>query len=114
MISTITTLFLITCYLYFKQFYGKLIDSTIENKEEAAVWTAKVKKKLTVFIVGVVIIVVLYVASFTIIKLMPDLENVKLYRRITDLAATGICVLLFYLDKRELDDKLIVKKPELF
>jgi hypothetical protein len=114
MISSITVIFLVTCYLYFKQYYKKLIDAQIEDTDQATLWNAKVKKKLIVFPLGAVIIVVLYITSFTIIRLMPDLENVKLYRRIADIAATGICVFLFYLDKRELDTKLVVKVPELF
>jgi hypothetical protein len=114
MISSITVLFLLTCYLYFKQLYTKLIDSQIENAGEKLIWARKLKKKLIVFPVGAGIIVLLYVASYTIMKLAPDLENVKLIRRVADIAATGICVFLFFLDKRELDKKLVVKPVDPF
>jgi len=109
MISSITILFLLTCYVYFKQFYTKLIESEIEDAGEKLVWMAKLKKKLIVFFVGAGIIVILYITSFTIMKIDPELENVKLIRRIADLVATGICAVLFYLDKAELDKKLVVK-----
>ncbi|OCX54136.1 hypothetical protein BEL04_07665 [Mucilaginibacter sp. PPCGB 2223] len=114
MISSITVLFLLTCYLYFKQFYGKLIDSQIEDAAEKQLWAGKLKKKLIVFFVGAGIIVILYATSFTIMKINPELENVKLIRRIADLVATGICAVLFYLDKAELDKKLVVKPADPF
>src|ERR1700753_25762 len=103
MISSITVLFLCTCYLYFKQYYKKLIDNEITDTEEALVWNKKLKKKLIIFSLGVAILVVLYAISFTLIKLQPELENVKMIRRVGDIVATAACVFLFYLDKAELD-----------
>lgn len=107
MISSVTVLFLLTCYMYFKQFYTKLIESKIEDVGEKLIWTAKLKKKLIVFFVGTGIIIILYITSYTIMKINPELENVKLIRHIADLVATGICAVLFYLDKAELDKKLV-------
>jgi len=114
MISSITVLFLLTCYLYFKQLYAKLIDSQVESVDEKVIWTKKLKKKLIIFPLGAGIIVLLYIGSYTIMKLAPELENVKMIRRIADIAATGICAFLFYLDKRELDKKLVVKPVDPF
>lgn len=114
MISSITVLFLLTCYLYFKQLYTKLIDSQVEDTAEKLAWAGKLKKKLIIFPIGAGIIVLLYIASYTTMKLAPDLENVKLIRRVADIAATGICAFLFYLDKRELDKRLVVKPIDPF
>jgi len=114
MISSITVLFLLTCYVYFKQLYTKLINSEIESTDEKLIWAKKLRKKLIIFLVGAGIIVLLYLASYTIIKLAPDLENVKMIRRVADIAATGMCVFLFYLDKRELDKKLVVEPVDPF
>lgn len=109
MVSSITVLFLATCYIYFKQYYKKLIDTHIAEPEEVIVWDKKLKKKILVFPIGVAILVILYVISFTLIKFAPELENVKLIRRIADIVTTVICLFLFYLDKAELDKKLVVK-----
>lgn len=114
MISSITVLFLLTCYVYFKQFYTKLIESEIEDAGEKLIWAAKLKKKLVVFFVGAGIIVVLYIISFTIMRINPELDNVKMIRRIADLVATIICAVLFYLDKRELDKKLVSEPADPF
>ncbi|MBW4889658.1 hypothetical protein KXQ82_08020 [Mucilaginibacter sp. HMF5004] len=106
MISSVSSVFMITCYVYFKQFYKNLIDNNIEGAEQRKIWTDLLTKKLIIFPLGVVIVVILYIFSFTIIHLAPNVENVKLIRRIADLVTVLICAVLFYLDKIELDKKL--------
>ncbi len=107
MISSVSCVFMITCYAYFKQYYEKLIAAQIHDETLRKNWAVLLKKKLIIFPLGVVIVVILYACSFTIIRLAPTIENVKLIRRICDLATVAICAVLFYLDKLDLDKKLI-------
>ena len=111
MISSVSCVFMITCYVYFKQYYKNLIDTTIENDEQRKAWTDMLTKKLIIFPLGVVIVVILYMCSFTIIRLAPSLENVKLIRRIADIVTVMICAVLFYLDKLDMDKKLAKLTP---
>jgi hypothetical protein len=106
MISSVSSVFMITCYVYFKQYYKNIIDTQVENIEQRKLLTDFLTKKLITFPLGVIIVVVLYMCSFTIIHLAPAIENVKLIRRIADLVTVMICAVLFYLDKVDLDKKL--------
>ena len=114
MISSITVLFLCTCFMFFKQHYTKLINEQVEATDEKLVWATKLKKKLFIFLLGAGVIVLLYATSFTLNKVAPTLENVKTIRRIADIAVTVICAFLFYLDKAELDKKLVVEVADPF
>jgi hypothetical protein len=97
---------MITCYVYFKQYYTNLIATRVEGDEQRKIWTDLLTKKLIIFPLGVIIVVILYMCSFTIIHLAPNIENVKLIRRIADIATILICAVLFYLDKLDFDKKL--------
>jgi hypothetical protein len=97
---------MITCYVYFKQYYNTLIEKQVQSVEQRRVLNDFLTRKLIIFPLGVVIVVILYACSFTIIHLAPAIENVKLIRRIADFATIMICAVLFYLDKLDLDKKL--------
>jgi hypothetical protein len=97
---------MITCYVYFKQYYTNLINTRVEGAEQKKIWTDLLTKKLIIFPLGVIIVVILYMCSFTIIHLAPTIENVKLIRRIADIATVMICAIFFYLDKLQLDKNL--------
>ncbi len=97
---------MITCYVYFKQYYNQLISDRIQSIEQRKLLNDFLTKKLIIFPLGVVIVVILYACSFTIIHLAPAIENVKLIRRIADLVTVMICAVLFYLDKLDLDKRI--------
>ena len=109
MISSLSIFFLLACFLYFKQYYETLIDVKFDDVAIQKTWKKKLMRKLMVLLVGVGVIAVLYAVSFTLMRLYPDMDNVKLSRRIVDLVATAVCIGLFFLDKRELDKELVVK-----
>ena len=106
MISSVSSVFMITCYVYFKQYYKNLIDTRIENEAQRNMWYNLLTKKLIIFPLGVAIIVILYMCSFTIIRLAPTIENVKFIRRVADIVTVMIVAVFFFLDKLELDKKL--------
>jgi phosphoglycerol transferase MdoB-like AlkP superfamily enzyme len=112
MISSLSILFLVTCYFYFKQYYEKLMNTQIKDAEERKLWKDKLTKKLMIIPVGVVAVIVLYIISFTLMRLYPDVENVKSSRRVVDVVAALACVGIFFMDKRELDKRLATDKDK--
>ena len=109
MISSLSIFFLLACFLYFKQHYEGLISIRFIEAEASKNWKKKLMRQLFVFLIGVGVIILLYGVSFTMMKLYPDMDNIKISRRIVDIVTTIVCIGLFFLDKRELDKELVVK-----
>lgn len=113
MVSSLCVFFLVACYLFFKQHYQKLVDTQIEDTEQRKVWNTKLKRKLMILPFGIIAIFVLYAISYTLMKVYPDVDNVKASRRVVDIVTALACFGIFFWDKRELDKKLGTQKPEL-
>jgi Na+/H+ antiporter NhaD/arsenite permease-like protein len=111
MVSSFSIFFIVAFYFYFKQYYEKHIAFKIKDEEEQKQWLKILKKKLMIFPAGMVAVVVLYGISFTLMYLYPEVENVKLSRRIVDAFTALICVGTFYIDKRVIDRRLNIKPP---
>lgn len=112
MVSSFSIFFIIAFYLYFKQYYEKLIHLKVTGIDEIAALKKKLTRKLMIFPAGIVAIVLLYAISFTLMNLYPDVDNVKSSRRVVDVAATLLCMVVFFIDKRELDTRLSAKQTQ--
>ncbi|EHQ29945.1 hypothetical protein [Mucilaginibacter paludis] len=106
MISSLCIIFLIIFYVYFKQYYEKLIAAKLQMDDEKRIWTKKLNRILLTMPAGIIAIVILYAISFTLMSLYPEVENVKSSRRVVDVVAVLFCLALFFWDKKELDKKL--------
>jgi len=111
MVSSFCIFFIVAFYFYYKQHYEKLIVAKIEDIAERDIYLRKLKLKLMIFPAGAVAIVVLYAISYTLMHVYPDSDvDVKSLRRVVDAAAVIMFAAVFMLDKRELDQRLRVKK----
>lgn len=111
MVSSLSIFFAAAFYFYFKQYYQNLISARVQDAAERGVYLLKLKRKLMIFPVGAITIVVLYAISYTLMHLYPDTEiDVKSSRRIVDVAAVLLFVAVFMIDKMELDMRLKPKK----
>jgi len=114
MVSSFSIFFMVAFYFYFKQQYTLLIDAKIENITEKNSWLKKLNRKLMIFPAAVVAIVVLYAISFTLMNVYPDADvDVKSLRRIVDIIAVVMFIAVFFIDKREMDKRLNIKKSSL-
>ncbi|RKR82555.1 hypothetical protein BDD43_2740 [Mucilaginibacter gracilis] len=111
MVSSFSIFFLAAFYFYFKQYYRKLIAAKTAGTNDGPALTVLLERKLMIFPAGIIAIALLYLFSFTLMNLYPDVDNVKSSRRVVDIAAIILCTVIFFMDKRELDKKLSVKKP---
>ena len=111
MVSSLSIFFIVAFYFYFKQHYEKLIAVKIEDIAERESYLKKLKLKLMIFPAGAIAIVVLYAISYTLMHLYPDSDvDVKSLRRIVDAATVLMFAAVFVIDKRELDNRLRIKK----
>lgn len=113
MVSSFSIFFIIAFYFYFKQRYTKLIDAKIEDPGERVMLHKNLKRKLMILPAGAIAVIILYIISFLLMRAYPDVDNVKESRRVVDAVAVVIVMVLFVFDKREIDERLNVKKPHL-
>ena len=111
MITSLSIVFLSTCYIYFKQFYIKFFNENLDNEEQRKVWLNKLEKSLKLIPFAIGLIVLFYIITFTIDKLSPTTEDIRLIRHIGDIGTDVICLTLLYLDKLKFDQCKFIKDP---